>query len=437
VSKVTFVGASTTIYVSTGVTEIDAQIDLYSDWKEWIVATDNAKFTRAFLESVGGNNIATGLDVGDYYFFNNDVWKIKPYDGDHVLTVTENLYPVNTSATMFLPVSARTVTIQLERSSLTQIAQADASSITAAVWEYPVASAEALASSTIGYDMVHHLHDLHYEGVVWVDSVNGVSGTTHPLGTRHQPTDSIANALIIAAANGLSEIKVIEDVTVGASDDISGFTITGSHASKSEVTLTVGCTTALTQFQTCSLKGTANGSIIVRDGLVEDLLDFEGILHQCVINPGGIRLSNGSAKPSHILDCFSGVPGTSTPEIDFNNVNVALGIRNYNGGVKLVNKNGAASVSIDMNSGQIILDGTVTAGTIVCRGIGKLTDNSVGATVNDEMHDSKFARESWKFRGLDANDPWTQTATGGYTQSSTIVQGITGDPDTQITVTRE
>jgi hypothetical protein len=42
-----------------------------------------------------------------------------------------------------------------------------------------------------------------------------------------------------------------------------------------------------------------------------------------------------------------------------------------------------------MASGQLILEATVTAGTIVARGIGKLLDSSVGATVIDELVDAR------------------------------------------------
>jgi hypothetical protein len=42
-----------------------------------------------------------------------------------------------------------------------------------------------------------------------------------------------------------------------------------------------------------------------------------------------------------------------------------------------------------MASGQLILEATVTAGTIVARGIGKLLDSSVGATVVDELVDAR------------------------------------------------
>jgi hypothetical protein len=66
-----------------------------------------------------------------------------------------------------------------------------------------------------------------------------------------------------------------------------------------------------------------------------------------------------------------------------------LSVREYHGGLTLRNKTGASSVSVDMASGQLILEANVTAGTIVARGIGKLLDSSVGATVVDEMVDAR------------------------------------------------
>ena len=65
-----------------------------------------------------------------------------------------------------------------------------------------------------------------------------------------------------------------------------------------------------------------------------------------------------------------------------NSTGSSVAIRNYNGGIKLINKSGAESVSLDINSGQVKLDSTVTSGTIVIRGIAYLTDDSVGATVD-------------------------------------------------------
>ena len=64
-----------------------------------------------------------------------------------------------------------------------------------------------------------------------------------------------------------------------------------------------------------------------------------------------------------------------------------LALRNYNGGIKLINKNGPESVSIDLNSGQVKIDmTTVTNGTLVIRGIGKLIDADTG----DHIHTGTY-----------------------------------------------
>ena len=47
-----------------------------------------------------------------------------------------------------------------------------------------------------------------------------------------------------------------------------------------------------------------------------------------------------------------------------------------NGGVKLTNKTGPGSVSIDLNSGQVVIDSTCVAGNVLVRGVGKVLDES-------------------------------------------------------------
>jgi len=425
--KVTFDGVNKLAIINEGEADIDVGVNLYSDWKEWLRLRDHMEFDAAF-RTVGGDPTIAGQTLGETFFTING-WQVlisedTNFDGNLFSDDYDSPYTVAEGVSL----------AQTTRSNLIDQIAPDTDNVGAAVWDYPAATALSQPSTTIGYHILDHLHELHYEGRVFIDTNNGVTGTTHPIGTREQPVNNFTDAITIAANNNLDTIQVIEDATIGATDNVSNYIVSGSHASKSEITVTPGATTTFTQFQNCTLKGTLNGEVIVRDSRVEDLLDFEGILHQTMLDPGGIRLANGSAKPSHILDCFSGVPGTSTPEIDFNSVDVQLGIRNFNGGLKLVNKDGISPVSIDMGSGQIILDGTVTAGTIVCRGVGKLTDNSAGASVLDEMHESKYAAEVWKLQGLDSSNPLTVTPTSRAVAS--VTQTITGDPDTSITVTR-
>jgi hypothetical protein len=92
------------------------------------------------------------------------------------------------------------------------------------------------------------------------------------------------------------------------------------------------------------------------------------------------------------------VPGTNTPIIDMGDVGQSLSLRNYNGGIKLVNKNCPCPVSIDLNSGHVQLDSTVTSGEIVIRGIGKLTDNSgpnANVIIQDLVNPRTVADQVW------------------------------------------
>ena len=89
-AKVTFDGTNKLIIVDNGINSLDAAIDLYSDWKEWIVDNNNAQYPIAF-SSIGGDDLGGGRFLGSTYFLENG-WKIRPYEGNHTLSLTGNLY---------------------------------------------------------------------------------------------------------------------------------------------------------------------------------------------------------------------------------------------------------------------------------------------------------------------------------------------------------
>jgi len=84
-----FVGPEKVIYVTAGTTEIDVY-DLYSSWKRWTQDIDNLKYLDA-MRSIGGEEISPGKFIAGYIELLND-WRIKPYDGNYVLTVVGNLF---------------------------------------------------------------------------------------------------------------------------------------------------------------------------------------------------------------------------------------------------------------------------------------------------------------------------------------------------------
>jgi hypothetical protein len=150
------------------------------------------------------------------------------------------------------------------------------------------------------------------------------------------------------------------------------------------------------------------------------------------LDVGTIALAGANA---YLIDCYSGVPGASTPILDFGGTGTAVAVRNYNGGMTLKNKTGTDACSIDINSGQIIVDSTVSNGTLILRGFAKLTDNSTPPAIVDSTYllDASMMVELHALAGLKAGTPLqvTQTArTAGSISQSISEAGGT------VTVTR-
>jgi len=113
--KVSFSGPNKLIIVNNGETSLDAELDIYSAWKRWVIQLNNAEFLQA-LRTVGGDPIGGGQEVSPYFFLMNG-WQLRPYEGDHELTIEGNLY-VDGGGVPFVPtIGNYTVLIRLETSS--------------------------------------------------------------------------------------------------------------------------------------------------------------------------------------------------------------------------------------------------------------------------------------------------------------------------------
>lgn len=211
-----------------------------------------------------------------------------------------------------------------------------------------------------------------YSGGVSYDATSPYSGTNYPVGTPQQPVNNVYDAADIALERGFTVGYLISDLTMATDLPLSGFTFLGSGKDRTLITIPDAADVSECTYLDAEVTGFLDGNNTLRDCLVSDLSYIKGFIEQCVLSPGTITLAG--TEIAHFLDCYSGQPGVGTPTIDCGGSGQELAIRNYNGGIKLTNKSGTENVSIDLNSGQVILDNTVTAGTVVVRGVGKLVD---------------------------------------------------------------
>jgi uncharacterized protein YjbI with pentapeptide repeats len=213
-----------------------------------------------------------------------------------------------------------------------------------------------------------------YNGGVSYDTTSPYSGTTYPIGTPQQPVNNVYDASDIAIERGFTLGYILSDLIFPTDLPLSGFTFLGSGKDRTLITIPDASDVSECTYLDAEVTGYLDGNNTLRDCLITDLNYIKGYIESCVLAPGTITLAG--TEVAHFLDCYSGQPGTGTPIIDCGGSGQELAIRNYNGGIKLTNKSGTENVSVDLNSGQIILDNTVTAGTVVARGVGKLIDTT-------------------------------------------------------------
>lgn len=242
-----------------------------------------------------------------------------------------------------------------------------------------------------------------FEGAVHVDLNNVTgradSGTSFPSGTHRQPVNNFADALQILSVRGFGRIRLHGDAIVDSGLNFSDITFIGDSMSRSHITINSSANVFRCEFEEMSVDGTLDGYSTVRHCEAQNLLFFDGFIENSALF-GTITLSGN--REANIVNCWDGTAGLEIPIIDMGGSGQSLVLRNYNGGIKLINKNGNDSVSMDVDPGRIILDSTITAGDIVVRGVGTFIDDSNGADVisDDFLQASSLTQRATQIKYL-------------------------------------
>ena len=235
-------------------------------------------------------------------------------------------------------------------------------------------------------------------GWVWVD-INSIYSdnwsSTQPNWNQERPVNNIQLAVQIAEERWFDTLNIIWSITLDTWDIVDNYTLIGQNATRTVITINPWASTISTQIFESRVSWTLDWWTTLRECLV-DTVDFVNwyFVH-CVLNPWIITLADNSAT-LHMLDCYSWVAWQDTPTIDCGWDWPALAIRNYNWGLKLINKTGLASVSIDANSIHLKVDNTISWWIIVTRWIWYITDTGMTATLIDNLvNKESISKEVW------------------------------------------
>lgn len=235
-----------------------------------------------------------------------------------------------------------------------------------------------------------------FNGGVTVDESSPYSGTDFPVGTPRQPVNNWTDALAIANIRGFPKFFIENSTSLNLGADYSGFIFCGQSKSTTLITLEPQAEITGAEFRNASIQGVLDGGNTLVDCSLLDIIYVNGFIERCIINSTITMTGVGQAN---ILDCYSGVAGLATPTLDFGGSGTSLAMRNYDGGLTVINKTGPEPASLDFNSGQIIMHNSVTNGEIVIRGscVWQNKDTYTGgADVTDETFGADVIVEAIK-----------------------------------------
>lgn len=234
-----------------------------------------------------------------------------------------------------------------------------------------------------------------FNGGITVDVLSSYSGTNFPIGTAQRPVNNMTDALLIAEYRGFTTFFIYGDITLDDSLDFSEFNFIGESMNKSTITIDTDADVTDCEFYEATLQGTLDGDCKVKDCRILDINYISGYIELCVID-GTITLGGGAS--AYFLDCWAGSNLGLPPIIDLGGSGQALVMQNFNGYIKWRNKTGTDQANASLNAGWIILEDTITNGSINVIGVGTVDDYSTGsAIVNvDHLVDAHFISDIHK-----------------------------------------
>lgn len=244
-----------------------------------------------------------------------------------------------------------------------------------------------LTSSTLYIDIAYVTYALvtqsvgYANGSVWIDESLGQAGTTPFVnGVADNPSDTLADASTIRALVNLSRFEIAGGTSLTFVSDHSDHRFSGQ-----------GWTVALggqnltgTYIVGANVSGT---SVITLDA--EETHFNECEMGTCTLDHAHLKhcglsdvITLTAAKQYTFQHCYSQVPGSGTPAIDFGVAvgNTGINMRDYSGGIEVRNmgQSGTDTMSLE-GMGQLIINANCVGGTIAIRGSFSVTDNSGGA----------------------------------------------------------
>ena len=229
------------------------------------------------------------------------------------------------------------------------------------------------SANSAGLQDLSSLQAASFLGRVSIDTVNGQSGTLFPIGTGAQPSNNLTDAISIATTRGIRIFELQGSLVLD--QDVEGYHIIGS-GSHNLISLDAnGFSLNNTVVDNITFFGTMTGEVQVINSKLGNLYGACGFFMECGMS---VMVHVGAGCDALFVDCFSEVPGGSTPVLHCE-TGSTIQLRRYAGGIELGHFDATNVGTIDASQCHLILSDTCTGGQLVLRGLGNLTRNDLTA----------------------------------------------------------
>lgn len=403
-ADVTFDGTARLIIVNTGITTLDAT-DIYSWWKQWIsdlsyngLNPGNAEWLPAF-STIGGEPVSAGVSVAAYYFLING-WRIRPYEGEHQLTINGNLYVEGGVDSIVVPTLGNynvLVTTQVSpQSQRVDAGVGTPADVADAVWDTDISG--YMSPNTAGPT----LQGISYLGYVYYDGINGYSGTQWPIGTHYRPVNNLQDALTIMNFSNVNMLKIVNDLTVSATDDVGGITIETEGVMGTTVTFEAGSKADRTAVRYANVQGELDSTsqLLLEACTVLELENFTGVMNNVAFGEASeIKI----AQWATIIQGTAGGDPTNEPEINVGDA--AVNLSHITGNIKITNKTGGPRTVVNLTSGNLLIANSCVAGDIQVLGTGRIEADDSGPSCNVDIEGFISIDNIWGTPSADHTDP--------------------------------
>jgi len=234
-----------------------------------------------------------------------------------------------------------------------------------------------------------------FNDVITIDVANGISGTDYPAGTPSSPSNNLTDTKAISNIYGIKVIHIIGNLTIGAAENIDNYVVQAVSSNSTILDLTAGSSTTNTVFKNLCIKGDLNGTTMRFENVdlhPDGVTGLQGEAHNLGYAGAGPYVLGGVFT---IVRSFTiRAESILRPVLDVNG-HASCAIRGHAGPFEVTGITDANSiVCIDVLSGLCVLQAGNTDGTVALRDGMKISDNSTGTTIADQVTSTRVWEES-------------------------------------------